>query len=214
MSVEDYISNIDKHLVRQGEELKFELKGTDATLTYVPHFSQHKERYGIYFEFIDKETATTDAVDKKAERNRIDTVQPGYGQYENDPLHNMTEHGEGSVGTTQGGTNRYAKAGGSFSYTMEVDPEGTELLVTFKAADAGKGIEILAGGVSVFKEVLEVQGEEEYYDVLIPLSKEVLQKVYGRFYNCRDRKVLDFVFQGIDGAESAAVCQFIYTVQA
>ena len=213
-SVKDYISNIDKHLVRQGEELKFELKGTDATLTYVPHFSQHKERYGIYFEFIDKETATTDAVDKKAERNRIDTVQPGYGQYENDPLHNMTEHGEGSVGTTQGGTNRYAKAGGSFSYTMEVDPEGTALLVTFKNADIGKGIEILAGGMPIYKDVLTGEGEEEYYDVLIPLSEEVLKKVYGRFYNCRDRKVLDFVFQGIDSAESAAVCQFIYTLQA
>ena len=141
-------------------------------------------------------------------------MQPGYGQYENDPLHNMTEHGEGSVGTTQGGTNRYAKAGGSFSYTMEVDPEGTALLVTFKTTDTGKGIEILAGGVSVFKEVLELQGDGEYVDVLIPLAKEVLQKVYGRFYNCRDRKVMDFEFRGIDGTESAAVCQFIYTLQA
>ena len=97
---------------------------------------------------------------------------------------------------------------------MEVDPEGTTLLVTFKNADAGKGIEILAGGMSVYKEVLTGEGEEEYYDVLIPLSEEVLKKVYGRFYNCRDRKVLDFVFRGIDGAESAAVCQFIYTLQA
>ena len=211
-TVEEYMANIEKHLVRQGEELKFKLKGTDATLTYVPHFSQHKERYGIYFEFIDKQTAITDADNVKAERNRIDTVQPGYGQYENDAFHNMTESGTGSVGTTLGGTNRYAKAGGGFSYTMEVDPEGTILLVTFKTADAGKGIEILAGGGSIFKEVLEVQGEEEYCDILIPLSKEILKKSYGRFYNCRDRKVLDFEFRGIDGAESAAVCQFIYTL--
>lgn len=213
-TVEEYMANIEKYLVRQGEELEFELQGTDATLTYVPHFSQHKERYGIYFEFIDKQTAITDADNVKAERNRIDTVQPGYGQYENDAFHNMTESGTGSVGTTLGGTNRYAKAGGSFSYTMEVDPEGTKLLVTFKTSDAGKGIEILAGGASVYMEVLEAQGEEEYFDVLIPLSKEVLKKAYGRFYNCRDRKVLDFEFRGIDGAESAAVCQFIYTLQA
>jgi len=213
-TIEEYMANIEKHLVRQDEELKFELQGTDATLTYVPHFSQHKERYGIYFEFIDKKTAITDADNVKAERNRIDTVQPGYGQYENDAFHNMTESGTGSVGTTLGGTNRYAKAGGSFSYTMEVDPEGTKLLVTFKTSDAGKGIEILAGGASVYMEVLEAQGEEEYFDVLIPLPKEVLKKAYGRFYNCRDRKVLDFEFRGIDGAESAAVCQFIYTLQA
>ena len=211
-TVEEYMANIEKHLVRQGEELKFKLKGTDATLTYVPHFSQHKERYGIYFEFIDKETAVTDADNVKAERNRIDTVQPGYGQYENDAFHNMTESGTGSVGTTQGGTNRYAKAGGSFSYTMEVDREGTTLLVTFKNADAGKGIEILAGGESIYKEVLTSEGEGEYYDILIPLPKEILQKAYGKFYNCRDRKALDFEFRGIDGAESAAVCQFIYTL--
>jgi hypothetical protein len=124
----------------------------------------------------------------------------------------MREEGIGSVGTTAGGTNRYAKEGGSFSYTMEVDPEGTTLLVTFKTADSGKSIEILAGGESVFKEVLELQGDGEYVDVLIPLKKEVLQKAYGKFYNCRDRKVLDFEFRGIDGAESAAVCQFIYTL--
>ena len=124
----------------------------------------------------------------------------------------MREEGTGSVGTTLGGTNRYAKEDGSFIYTMEVDPEGTALLVTFKTADAGKGIEILIGGVSVFKEVLEVQGEEAYYDVLIPLPEEVLKKAYGKFYNCRDRKVMDFEFRGIDGAESAAVCQFLYTI--
>lgn len=211
-TVEDYIANIEEHLVRQGEELKFELTGTDATLTYVPHFSQHTERYGVYFEFIDKETAISDADNVKAERNRIDTVQPGYGQYENDTFHNMREEGTGSVGTTAGGTSRYAKAGGSFVYTMEVDPEGTALLVTFKTADTGKSIEILAGGVSIFKEVLELQGDDEYADAIIPLPMVAMKKAYGKFYNCRDRKVLDFEFRGIDGAESAAVCQFIYTL--
>lgn len=211
-SVDEYIANIEKNLVRQGEELKFELLGTDANLIYVPHFSQHKERYGIYFEFIDKDTELSEKDNIKAERNRIDTVQPGYGQYENDNFHNMTEEGTGSVGTTQGGTNRYAQAGGSFSYTMEVDPEGTALLVTFKTADAGKGIEILAAGETIFKEVLKESAEGEYVDVVIPLPKDVLEKAYGKFYNCRARKVLDFLFRGIDGAESAAVCQFIYTL--
>lgn len=213
-TVEDYIANIEKNLVRQGADLRFELRGTDASLIYVPHFSQHTERYGIYFEFIDKKTADTDSHNVKAERNRIDTVQPGYGQYENDAFHNMTEGGTGSVGTTSGGTSRYARVGGRFTYTMEVDPEGTALLVTFKNADAGKGIEILAGGETIFKEILEKEGESEYYDVIIPLSEEVLQKVYGRFRNCRDCKVLDFEFRGIGGEESAAVCQFIYTLQA
>ena len=34
----------------------------------------------------------------RLEAFRIDTVQPGYGQYENDELHSMTENGEGSTG--------------------------------------------------------------------------------------------------------------------
>lgn len=212
-TVTEYIDNIEKYLVRQGDSLQFVLEGTDASLTYVPHYSQHKERYGIYFEFIDKDTAVRESEDKKSERNRIDTVQPGYGQYENDQLHNMTEHGTGSVGTTQGGTNRYAKAGGSFTYTMEVDLEGTDLLVTFKVADAGKGIQILAGDVTIYEAVLEKQPEGEYYDVLIPLSEEAMKKAYGKFFNCRERRVMDFTIQGMDGEESAAVCQFIYTVR-
>ncbi len=212
-SVTDYIANIEKYLVRQGEELRFVLEGTDADLTYVPHYAQHKERYGIYFEFIDKDTAVRESEDKKSERNRIDTVQPGYGQYENDSLHNMTEYGTGSVGTTQGGTNRYAKQGGSFSYTMEVDLEGTDLLVTFKTADAGKSIQISAGKVIIYETVLKEQPEGEYYDVLIPLSEDAMKQAYGKFVNCRDRRVIDFTIQGVNREESAAVCQFIYTVR-
>ena len=149
-----YMENIEKHLVRQGEDLRFVLEGTDAFLTYVPHYSQYTQRYGIYFCFVDKEMLSEDACGLDIERKRIDTVQPGYGQYENDDLHNMTEQGTGSVGTTQGGTSRYAKAGGSFTYTMEVNTDTTALVVTFQSADAGKGIQIVAQGDIIFEQVL------------------------------------------------------------
>ena len=49
-----FINNINDHLVRNDtEELSFTLKDTDANLTYVTHYKQHKERYGLYFEFTD-----------------------------------------------------------------------------------------------------------------------------------------------------------------
>ena len=210
-SVDEYMNRIEEHLVRQGDALSFTLTGTDATLTFVPHFSQHKERYGIYFKFGEKNASGEDGFDKSAER--IDTVQPGYGQYENDPLHNMTEQGAGSVGTTAGGTSRYAKAGGSFSYTMEVNREGTALLARFKNADAGKGIRIAVGNVVIYETVLEKQSEEEYFEVLIPISKEAMKLAEKRFYNCRERAVLTFTVSGIGGEESAALCQFLYTVE-
>lgn len=214
-SVEEYIQKIGEYLVRQGEELRFTLTGTDATLTYVPHYSQHKERYGIYFRFTDRAALEKDNSGK--ERKRIDTVQPGYGQYENDALHNMTEYGTGSVGLTEGGTARYAKQGGSFSYTMMVNPEGTGLQVTFRTADTGKGIQITAGGVTVYE--AEPEGRPEdckeggYYDVVIPVPEEAMKFVEKKFYDCRERTVLTFTFQGIDGKESAALCQFLYTVE-
>ncbi len=208
--VDEYMARIREHLVRQGDELCFNLNGTDATLVFVPHFSLHKERYGIYFKFTDCEMTETGA---EKEYVRIDTVQPGYGQYENDALHNMTEQGKGSVGTTAGGTSRYAKEGGSFSYTMEVHREGTALLAMFKNAEAGKGIQITVGDMVVYEAVLERQSEEEYFEVLIPISEEVMKRAEKRFYNCRERAVMTFTFAGIDEAESAAVCQFLYTVE-
>ena len=208
--VEEYMSRIEEHLVRRENSLEFELRGTDATLTFVPHYSQHKERYGIYFKFMEGVSGTEDP---EKERIYIDTVQPGYGQYENDALHNMTEQGTGSVGSTAGGTSRYAKAGGSFSYTMEVNREGTALLATLKNADAGKGIRIAVGDIVIYEAVLERQNEETYFEVLIPIPEAALKRAEKRFYNCRERAVLTFTVSGIDGEESAALCQFLYTTE-
>ncbi len=210
-TVAAYMDRIGEHLVRQGDELRFLLTGTDATLTFVPHYAQYRERYGIYFCFTDKNSLEAENVEK--EYVRIDTVQPGYGQYENDDLHRMTEYGTGSVGKTAGGTSRFAKAGGSFSYTMEIQPEGTALLVTVQNTDAGKGLCIAVGDTVLFEKVLEKQGDEECYEVLIPIPDTLLRQAEKRFYDCRERKVLTFTFRGIDGAESAAVCRFLYTVE-
>lgn len=209
--VADYMNRIGDYLIRQGEALAFVLNGTDANLIFVPHYSQYKERYGIYFKFADREMAEAD---KEKEYVRIDTVQPGYGQYENDRLHNMTEQGTGSVGTTAGGTSRYAKADGSFSYTMEVKREGTALLAMFKNGDAGKGIRIAVKDVVIYESVLEKQGEDEYFNVLIPVTEEAMKLAEKRFFNCRERAVLTFTVSGIGGGESAALCQFLYTVEA
>jgi len=210
-TVEEYMDRAEEYLLQSGEELSFELTGTDATLRYVPHYSQHEERYGIYFRFEEQNGFAEGRGEK--ERNRIDTVQPGYGQYENDAFHQMTEHGTGSVGITEGGTSRYAKAGGSFVYTMEVKPEGTSLLVTFQNADEGKGICIFAGEEVLYEKVLQKEGNEEFYQVEIPIPQNLLDQSGKRFYDCRERRVLTIGVRGIDGAESASVCGFLYTVE-
>lgn len=207
-SVEEYMENISRNLILSGEELSFRLLGTDAELTYVPHYSLHGERYGIYFRFVDEDTEA----EEKSGITKLDTVQPGYGQYENDAFHEMKEEGTGSVGNTDGGTSRYAKAGGSFSYIMEVDTEGTGLLVTFQKGDAEKGICIKSGETVIYEGVPK-EDQGDFFEVMIPLSAEVLHRAGKRFYDCRERRVLRFSFSGMDGEESARVCGFVYTVK-
>lgn len=212
-SVEEFIHNIEQYLkCKETDTLEWILTGTNANLTYVPYYSQHKERYGIYFKFVDKHKLSVE--EENAEIKRIDTVQPGYGQYENDEFHNMTEYGAGSVGTTTSGTSRYAKKGGSFSYTMEVNQESTALFLTFKNAEAGKGIKVTVDGKVIYEAILVMRGEKEYFDVMVSIPAEILKQAEKRFFDCRERRVLTFTFQGISDEESAAVCQFIYTVDA
>lgn len=51
-SVKDFMSDINEHMVRNNTEyLSFSLKDTDSDLTYLTHYKQHKERYGLYFVF-------------------------------------------------------------------------------------------------------------------------------------------------------------------
>lgn len=144
-SVADFMANINENLVKTDGKSEWTLCNTNASLTFVPHYSQHTERYGIYFNF----ESNTDAFNASSCPRRLkddrfaaallDTVQPGYGQYENDSHHNLTELGNGSTGATGNGTSRYANAGGSFAYTMYADPAVDNALeLTFKKEDNGK----------------------------------------------------------------------------
>ncbi len=204
--VQSFIDDISSNLVRSGDA--FLLRKTDAGLQFVPHFSQHKERYGIYFRFVSKDDMQ---FDDEEERRVIDTVQPGYGQYENDAFHSMKESGTGSVGKTQGGTARYAKAGGSFAYTMEVNPDQSWLKVILQSADAGKTLRILINGVCL-KEVVAEASQEEFQEIILPIPKEILGGAERKFYDCRERKVCEITFASADEQDSAAVCNFLYTL--
>ncbi len=150
-SVEEFMADINDRMVRDeaSDILKFKLTGTDNELTFVTHYMQHRERYGIYFRFEDKKTAAEHTSVKVSRHEwlgdiKIDTVQAGYGQYESDELHDMLEGGTGSIGTTEGGTSRSARNGGAFSYRMLVDEAGTALLITLKKAEAGRSLRVCA----------------------------------------------------------------------
>ena len=123
------------------------------------------------------------------------------------------------------GTRRYAKAGGSFSYTMLVNPEGTALLVTLRNQDLGKTLRICVEDVVVFETGLdesivskESLREEGYFDLLIPLEKQILSMAQMVTVDGQNKPALRFTFSAAldpngETKESASVCQFLYTVE-
>lgn len=223
-TVAEFMENINDNLVKTEGKLEWTLENTDANLVFVPHYSQHSERYGIYFNYISNTgafNATKYIRDKASERFAEalqDTVQPGYGQYENDALHSMKD--EGSVGYTDDGTGRYATAGGSFTYTMTVaDGEDNVLEATFKKADNGKSIQISVGNTVVYNTTLAYEGDDEYYTVRIPVSKDIVAKeAYTKTYDdngtSASAKVVDVKIESADSNASASVCNYLYMTTA
>jgi len=221
MSSGEFISRINDYLVRDEskEYLCFTLKNTDANLQYVEHYRQYKQRYGVYFRFLDEEASKNFMEDKLSQgyinANKLDTVQPGYGQYENDELHNMTEYGNGSAGQTYHGTSRYAKEGGQFSYRMIVDKKGTDLLVQFNPVDNGKSVKIMAGESVLFEERLDCKDLTGFNKVRIPLPAEVMEKNTEEVvYEGKKYTVMKFTISGSNGEKSAQICEFMYTLKA
>ena len=53
-SIENWLKNINENLVQEDNTLKFTLKGTNQKLTFLPHYKQHTNRYGIYFHLEEK----------------------------------------------------------------------------------------------------------------------------------------------------------------
>ncbi len=225
-SVSDFMANINENLTRTEGKLEWTLQNTDANLTFIPHYSQHTERYGIYFNYESNSGAfNVKRYLQELESNRfaealLDTVQPGYGQYENDELHNMTELGNGSTGATGNGTSRLANAGGSFTYTMYCDPDfDNALQITLKKEDNGKSLQILAGNEIIYNETLAYKGTEEEYTIRIPIAKEVLAKTaiaLGKKHPTtgKDAYTVTLTFQSGNEEASARICNYAYMTKA
>jgi len=210
LSVGTFMYNIGDYLVKDGSSLKFTLKGTDHALTFTPHYKQYQQRYGIYWNF----QASGTAVDKppRSKKTVVDTVQPGYGQYENDDLHAMEE--KNTQGVTDDSTYRYAEKGGYFKYRMAVDKDADYniLTVKFRKSDNEKTIRITAGDAIIYQHELYVSNDApDVYDVQILLPSEVMENYVEHITaDGEEYDVVTIGFSGINGEESAKVCDFIY----
>ncbi|WP_080676315.1 beta-L-arabinofuranosidase domain-containing protein [Ruminococcus flavefaciens] len=208
-TVNTFMADINDHLVKDANSLKFTLKGTDHDLTFTPHYKQYQQRYGIYWNFQSSSTA----VDRPVRSKKVvtDTVQPGYGQYENDNLHNMQE--VNTQGVTDDSTYRYAKSGGYFNYRMAVDKEAdyNYLTVKFRKSDNNKTIRITVGDSVLYSNTLYYTGTEDVYDVNIMLTPDIIEK-YAEHITAdgTEYDVVTVGFSSENNEESAKVCDFIY----
>lgn len=219
-TVAAFMQNIDSHFERSScGDLGFTLRGTDQELTFHPHYLKTRERYGIYWYFLDNSEDQGDQVAKrmleeKRRENILDVVQPGYGQYENDELHAMEDNG--SVGATNNGTTRNATAGGNFGYYMKVE-EGKDLLLElhFLREDNGKLLRISIGEEEIFNKRLHYTGKEEEYVVELSLSRELIQKhlVKRKIEGTGEVPTVFVKFQGGMFVESARLFGFLYLLR-
>lgn len=222
MSTIEFIDQINKYLVKDtaSDSLTFKLKGTNADITFngglqfVPFNKLNDERYGIYWYF-DTEYTESDESQLLARKENarldasiLDSTQPGYGQYEKDVIHQLEEK-DSVAGTIQdGGSTRYAKAGGYFSYHFIVNPDKeNSLLCQFAKEDNGKTLKIVVGNTEIANKKLAYDGTDNFYKEYFSIPDDVLKQNVKKLTPEGDKKeytVLPVRFESGSSAEDSA----------
>ncbi len=169
-NAEAWLQNIGEHLVRDGAELRFTLRGTDRDLVFTPHYQQHQSRYAIYVRL----TAETAADAKGTTRYIvIDSLPVANDQYEFS--HNLQGSKTGT-GMHLGRNYRHAEAGGFFSYEMAVE-QGVQnyLCVNYFSGDAGRKFTVLVNDTVLASVTLENVNPGKFYDVYYPIPASLTE---------------------------------------
>ena len=169
-SVNKWLRNIEENLVRIGNSLEFELKGTNQNLIFSPHYKQHTSRYGIYFTLTDSKTKLPQNESDKY--IVIDSLPVGNDQYEFS--HNLKSENSTS-GNHKGLMFRDASSEGWFSYDMAVDNTTTNYIrVKYYSGDVGRRFKILIDD-EIFQNVtLEDPNPNNFYDVYYKIPQEMI----------------------------------------
>lgn len=179
--VKSWISNIEENIVKKDGKLEFSLLNTDSNdFVFTPHYRQHKERYGIYWNMVAKDSkALQDHIKDTKEKSRlesvaIDSVPLGNDQYE--LLHNIKGENTGA-GTFNGMMLRHAwSEQGWFSYDMKVRPEiDNYLLVKYFSGNEGRTFNIYVDGEILIEETIKNKIPGEFYDEYYKLPLEMIK---------------------------------------
>ena len=170
-SIADFLANIDQNLLKVEGKLEFTLTGTDRDLVFTPHYAQHENRYGIYFELVDENTQVSE--DESDKYVVIDSLPVANDQYEYS--HNLLGDKTGT-GTHLGVNYRHAEPGGWFSYDLAVEQGVTNYVcVKYFSGDAGRAFTVMVNGVVIKNEVLENVNPGDFYTVYYPIPTELVE---------------------------------------
>ncbi len=178
--VEDWINNITKNVLKKEGVLEFSLLGTDSSeLVFTPHYRQHTQRYGIYWNMVSKDSdALSKHILEGKEKNRrqrvaIDSIPLGNDQYE--LLHNIQGNDTGAA-TFNGLMLRHAWGeNGWFSYEMKVDSKiKNYLLAKYFSPNAGRTFNIYINDKLLLEETIEDLVHEDFYDKYYEIPTDMI----------------------------------------
>ena len=178
--VDAWIADVQKNVVKVPGKLEFSLKGTDSDeLVFTPHYRRYRERYGIYWNMVSKDSrALQDHIREAKENARIenvliDSIPLGNDQYE--LLHNIKGENTGA-GTFNGLMLRHAwSEEGWFSYDMKVKPEiNNYLMVKYFSGNAGRTFNIYIDDKLLREETIEDRIPGEFYDEYYKLPEDMI----------------------------------------
>ncbi len=179
--VELWLEHLLDHVEKMPGQLKFHLNGTDSDdLIFTPHYKRYKDRYGIYWNMVAKDSEALQKHILEAKRSGrleqvvIDSIPLGNDQYE--LLHNIQGENTGA-GTFNGEMLRHAwSEQGWFSYEMQVNPEvNNYLMVTYFSGNAGRTFNIYVDGALLKEETIENRNPGNFYVEYYLLPKEWIQ---------------------------------------
>ena len=173
---EEWLKHLSQNLIREGRDLVFTLKNADLQekLEFVPYFSQHGCRGGIYFYLLEPDSSAfaEHLIRKKMQqreyRCEVDSLPIGNDQYE--LLHRVVgEHTH--AGSDYFENFRAAEQGGWFTYEMKRSQKPCFLRFLVLAKEGIHNLTVTANGNPLSIQMLPGKEGEEFVTCCCPLPE-------------------------------------------
>ncbi len=199
-TIDEWLSNIEDNLVRDGETLQFTLKGTNQKLAFSPHYRQYKNRYGIYFHLADKNTKIPES--EADNYVVIDSLPVGNDQYEFS--HNLKSENSTS-GNFKGLMLRDASPDGWFSYDLKVENDTINYIaVKYYSGDVGRKFSIYVDNVLLEDVELKDSNPNGFYDMYYEIPESLTS----------DKEKITVTFKAADTSYAGGIFDKLSIVKA